>query len=123
MIHSVRPELKLFALVDFDPHGVAIMRTYKYGSRRLGHENATIPSLRWLGIRSDDILNAADSDEGYGISLSQSSQDATSQESIAYSFDGKGCIVLCAVHCLKKLLRLSDRETGKKGEDQQDEHA
>ncbi|KAJ4306620.1 endodeoxyribonuclease [Collariella sp. IMI 366227] len=88
MIHSVKPELKVFALVDFDPHGVAIMRTYKYGSRRLDHEeNATIPSLRWLGIRSDDILSAADKDEGYGISLSQSSQDATSQESIAYSFD------------------------------------
>ncbi|KAL2262512.1 hypothetical protein VTK26DRAFT_1092 [Humicola hyalothermophila] len=56
-LHANKPEMSLFALVDFDPHGVAIMRTYKYGSHRLNHEeDATTPGLRWLGIRSDDIL-------------------------------------------------------------------
>jgi meiotic recombination protein SPO11 len=33
------------------------MRTYRYGSKRLGHEeNVATPQLRWLGILSDDIL-------------------------------------------------------------------
>lgn len=56
-LQTIQPGIPIFALVDFDPHGVAIMRTYKYGSRRLGHEeDATAPALRWLGIRSDDVL-------------------------------------------------------------------
>ncbi|KAK4039798.1 Spo11/DNA topoisomerase VI subunit A [Parachaetomium inaequale] len=90
-LHTLRPELDLFALVDFDPHGVAIMRTYKYGSQRLDHEeNATAPRLRWLGIHSDDILSNAPAghQETYDNSQSQSSQEAASQDSVAYSFDG-----------------------------------
>ncbi|SPQ21582.1 409c5484-92f9-4df4-8345-923f43554212 [Thermothielavioides terrestris] len=56
-LHSIRPDLGMSVLVDFDPDGVAIMRTYKYGSKRLGHEeNVATPQLRWLGIFSDDIL-------------------------------------------------------------------
>ena len=44
-------------LADFDPYGISIMSTYKYGSHTLSHENEhlSIPSLRWLGIRSNDI--------------------------------------------------------------------
>ena len=44
-------------LADFDPHGIAIMSTYKYGSSTLSHENdhLNIPSIRWLGIKSSDI--------------------------------------------------------------------
>ena len=34
------------------------MRTYKYGSQRLDHEEgAATPSLRWVGIRSEDIIS------------------------------------------------------------------
>ncbi|KAL2132113.1 hypothetical protein VTI74DRAFT_4202 [Chaetomium olivicolor] len=90
MLHAARPELCFVVLVDFDPHGVAIMRTYKYGSRRLDHEeNATAPRLRWLGIRSDDIVlnTSAGRDETYDLSQSQMNQEATSQVSMAYSFD------------------------------------
>lgn len=33
------------------------MRTYKYGSQRLEHElNATVSDLRWLGLRSGDVI-------------------------------------------------------------------
>jgi meiotic recombination protein SPO11 len=47
----------MFALVDYDPHGVAILRTYKNGSKRLEHEdNVTVPGIRWLGIHSSDLL-------------------------------------------------------------------
>lgn len=53
----------MFALVDFDPDGIAIMSTYKHGSYRLAHENVTskdapalnLPQLRWLGVQSHQI--------------------------------------------------------------------
>jgi meiotic recombination protein SPO11 len=84
----------MFALVDFDPHGIAIMRTYKYGSRRLDYEeNATAPRLRWLGIHSNDILpnGSPGREETYDTWQSQSSQEPASQNSVAYSFDGELC--------------------------------
>ncbi|KAK3297443.1 Spo11/DNA topoisomerase VI subunit A [Chaetomium fimeti] len=90
VLSTLRPELELFVLVDFDPHGVAIMRTYRYGSRRLDHEeNATAPKLRWLGIISDDIFNEAAHVQGTSdIGHSQASQGTASQVSVADSFDG-----------------------------------
>lgn len=58
MLQTIRPELRAFALVDFDPHGIAIMRTYRNGSQRLEHErDAAAFRLGWLGIRSDDIMS------------------------------------------------------------------
>ena len=87
----MRPQLKLYALVDFDPHGIAILRTYKGGSKRLGHEqDVTVPQLKWLGIRSSDVLSASrqkitDASSG---SESQASEESSSQESLCYSNDG-----------------------------------
>lgn len=54
---SIRfPRIPIFALVDFDPDGIGIMSTYKYGSKALSHEtNITVPSIQWLGIRSSDF--------------------------------------------------------------------
>ncbi|KAL2191401.1 DNA topoisomerase IV, alpha subunit [Thermothelomyces heterothallicus CBS 203.75] len=87
LLHSVRPELSLFALVDFDPHGIAIMRTYKHGSQRLEHEqNAAVPCLQWLGLHSGDVItnlpakypSACDSIQN------QDSQQPASQESAEY---------------------------------------
>lgn len=60
MIHRVRPELAIFALVDFDPDGIAIMRTYKYGSLSLRHEQrVSMPRLKWLGILSNDLMKGS----------------------------------------------------------------
>ncbi|EAQ86438.1 hypothetical protein CHGG_07691 [Chaetomium globosum CBS 148.51] len=95
VISTLRPQLDLFILVDFDPHGVAIMRTYRYGSRRLDHEeNATVPRLRWLGIVSDDIFNetthlheTSDNDNSQA-SQGTSTQETASQASVVHSFDG-----------------------------------
>jgi meiotic recombination protein SPO11 len=50
----------MYALVDLDPDGIAILSTYKYGSYRLAHENVTptdttapgLPNIRWLGVKS-----------------------------------------------------------------------
>nr|CAB88597.1 related to MEIOTIC RECOMBINATION PROTEIN REC12 [Neurospora crassa] len=94
-IHSVRPRLLMFALVDFDPHGISVLRTYQYGSQRLDHEERTkVFGLRWLGIRSSDVLlnTVMTQDCSANSQGSQSSQDLSSQESIAYSVDGE-CIV------------------------------
>jgi meiotic recombination protein SPO11 len=45
--------------MDFDPDGLAIMSTYKYGSVSLAHENNSLvaQTLEWLGITSDVIRN------------------------------------------------------------------
>lgn len=103
MLHSVKPEVELFALVDFDPHGVAILRTYQNRSKRLDHEDdTTVPRMRWLGLRSSDLLLS----RGRGISDraplrsdSQSSQDVSSQDSVAYPHDGR-CAASVSSSCI-----------------------
>jgi meiotic recombination protein SPO11 len=60
------PRVEMLALVDYDPDGIAILSTYKYGSYRLAHENVTtggtttlsLPRLRWLGVRGHQISRA-----------------------------------------------------------------
>ncbi|KAJ6186064.1 Winged helix-turn-helix transcription repressor DNA-binding [Penicillium mononematosum] len=49
---------RFYALTDGDPHGMAIMSTYKYGSAAHLHQNArlSIPRLQWLGLRVSDII-------------------------------------------------------------------
>ncbi|KAJ2989670.1 hypothetical protein NUW58_g3354 [Xylaria curta] len=65
------PTLPMYGLVDFDPYGVEIMLTYKYGSRSLRHEeNATLNRLFWIGPRSNDVL---------GINRQESTSTNTSQ--------------------------------------------
>lgn len=53
----------MYALVDLDPDGIAILSTYKYGSYRLAHEDVTLsdtpglslPNIRWLGVKGHHI--------------------------------------------------------------------
>jgi len=47
-----------YALVDFDPDGLAIMSVYKHGSAALAHESAElrVPGLKWLGLRGEHML-------------------------------------------------------------------
>ncbi|KAF2646709.1 DNA topoisomerase IV, alpha subunit [Massarina eburnea CBS 473.64] len=57
------PHIPMFAFVDFDPDGIAIMSTYKHGSYRLAHESVAhkdtpglrLPELRWLGVQSHHL--------------------------------------------------------------------
>ncbi|MCJ1437617.1 hypothetical protein MMC27_007004 [Xylographa pallens] len=53
--NSILPPI--FCLADFDPYGLQIVSTYKYGSKALAHENAglVVPTLRWLGLKSKDL--------------------------------------------------------------------
>ncbi|WQF79407.1 Putative spo11/DNA topoisomerase VI subunit A, spo11/DNA topoisomerase VI, subunit A [Colletotrichum destructivum] len=63
LIHGVKPELPILALVDYDYDGIAIMRCYSHGSRGHAHEkNTVVPSMAWLGIKSGDL--APRQDEG-----------------------------------------------------------
>ncbi|KAI0135855.1 DNA topoisomerase IV, alpha subunit [Daldinia grandis] len=58
LLHSSFPQVPIYALIDFDPSGIAIMLTYKCGSQGLGHEeNVTVPGMSWLGPKSCDILS------------------------------------------------------------------
>lgn len=81
-VHSARPLMPILGVVDCDPHGIGIMRTYKYGSQRLSHEeNARVPGLQWLGVKMDDILGAsrpATGEDGSQSSLAGSSQSSQS---------------------------------------------
>ncbi|KAL8648213.1 MAG: hypothetical protein Q9210_005122 [Variospora velana] len=78
---SSHPPPRIYALVDFDPDGIAIMSTYKHGSFTLSHENANLraPSMRWLGVKSGDFVvndpdGGSDDSEQTGL-LTLSNQD------------------------------------------------
>ncbi|KAI1505786.1 Spo11/DNA topoisomerase VI subunit A [Biscogniauxia marginata] len=70
LLQTAFPQLPIYALVDFDPDGLAIMCTYKFGSLGLSHEeNITLPNLSWLGPMSHDFLDRTPS--LYSADLSQ----------------------------------------------------
>ncbi|KAJ5794696.1 Winged helix-turn-helix transcription repressor DNA-binding [Penicillium paradoxum] len=56
--NQTRQLTRFYALTDGDPHGMAIMSTYKYGSTAHLDQNArlSIPRLQWLGLRVTDII-------------------------------------------------------------------
>ncbi|OQE19574.1 hypothetical protein PENSTE_c015G00811 [Penicillium steckii] len=58
--------LRFYALTDGDPHGLAIISTYKYGSLAYLHENAglTLPCLQWLGLKLADTANGTQDSSG-----------------------------------------------------------
>jgi meiotic recombination protein SPO11 len=61
------PHIPMYAFVDLDPDGIAILSTYKYGSYRLAHEDVTsldapalsLPNIRWLGVRNEHLTHDA----------------------------------------------------------------
>ena len=59
----------MFALVDFDPDGIAIMSTYKHGSTTLGHETegTTVTGIYWLGLKSCDLDDQRGIDDDTGL--------------------------------------------------------
>nr|POE72755.1 meiotic recombination protein spo11-1 [Quercus suber] len=67
----------VFGLVDFDPDGLAILSTFKYGSVALAHESdqLRVPSLQWIGLQSKHLLmNNASTHANQGL-LILSSRD------------------------------------------------
>ncbi|KAJ1267354.1 hypothetical protein BS78_07G049600 [Paspalum vaginatum] len=50
------PNMPIFALVDWNPAGLAILCTYKYGSISMGLESYRYTcNVKWLGLRGDDL--------------------------------------------------------------------
>ncbi|KAI8244803.1 Meiotic recombination protein rec12 [Colletotrichum sp. SAR 10_77] len=79
LLHSAKPELPIYGLVDFDPYGVNIMRCYSHGSRGHAHEvGVTVPSMQWLGIKSDDLLGRRDLEVDDDSAFSRQKQSESS---------------------------------------------
>ncbi|CAM8956745.1 unnamed protein product [Rhodiola kirilowii] len=59
MLHKLSrafPELPILALVDWNPAGLAILCTFKYGSLGMGLEAYRYAcNVKWLGLRGDDL--------------------------------------------------------------------
>ncbi|XVE64775.1 hypothetical protein DITRI_Ditri07aG0128900 [Diplodiscus trichospermus] len=50
------PDLPILALVDWNPAGLAILSTYKYGSIGMGLEAYRYAcNVKWMGLRGDDL--------------------------------------------------------------------
>ncbi|CAM6084838.1 unnamed protein product [Calypogeia fissa] len=55
-LHKHFPSLPIMALVDWNPAGLAIICTYKFGSMTMGLESPRyVCDVKWLGLRSKDI--------------------------------------------------------------------
>lgn len=56
-LHTSFPHIPLYCLVDWNPAGLHILLTYKFGSTRSGLEAPKYAcDVKWLGIRSGDLL-------------------------------------------------------------------
>lgn len=50
--------LPVVGLFDYNPHGLKILLTYKFGSTRMGLEaHAYATDVKWLGVHHDDIFD------------------------------------------------------------------
>ena len=54
-----RLSLPVLGLFDYNPHGVRILLTYKFGSTRMGLESHAfaVDSIQWLGVHYNDIFD------------------------------------------------------------------
>ena len=60
LVHRLKyrlPHLKVLGLCDFNPYGLALLLTYKFGSKNMSLEGdgLSIPSLKVLGLRSAQL--------------------------------------------------------------------
>jgi meiotic recombination protein SPO11 len=51
--------LPVFAIMDADPYGLEILRSYTFGSKALGYETPWLvtENMYWLGLRPEDMEN------------------------------------------------------------------
>jgi meiotic recombination protein SPO11 len=59
----------VYAMIDFDPDGIAILSTYKYGSENLAHETSQmcLPQIQWLGLHGKHVLSSQATHVGQGL--------------------------------------------------------
>jgi meiotic recombination protein SPO11 len=73
----------VYAMVDFDPDGIAILSTYKYGSDNLAHETShlCLPQIQWLDLRSEHVLSGEATHADQGL-LTLTARDRTKARSM-----------------------------------------
>ncbi|XP_020579272.1 meiotic recombination protein SPO11-2-like [Phalaenopsis equestris] len=55
-LNQTFPQMPILGLVDWNPAGLAILSTYKYGSIAMGLESYRYAcNIKWLGLRRDDL--------------------------------------------------------------------
>jgi meiotic recombination protein SPO11 len=65
-----------YGLVDYDVDGVGILSNYGYGSATMAHEALDLPCpLRWVGLKSSDVIHAATRDRGGAALMPLSRRD------------------------------------------------
>ncbi|KAK8032145.1 meiotic recombination protein rec12 [Apiospora arundinis] len=97
-VNSSWPQIPIYALMDFDPDGVSIMRTYKHGSLGMRHEQSvTVPGLIWLGVKHNDLLDlpmrflpsvASESQESQSTLISSQNSNVSSSRSVSRTMSG-----------------------------------
>ena len=57
LVTQLGKDLPILGLFDYNPHGVQILLTYKFGSTRMGLEAHThAVDIKWLGLHHSDIM-------------------------------------------------------------------
>ncbi|KAL9470992.1 hypothetical protein ACSS6W_008933 [Trichoderma asperelloides] len=110
--------------VDYDPDGLNIFRCYRFRSNNAIQEtDATAPSIRWLGIKSQDLLeyetylnsSIRHSSASQQLANSQSSEESNSSKTSISSTECRNPVSFLstrdrkvAVGILEKLLDVKD---------------
>ncbi|UKZ70779.1 uncharacterized protein TrAtP1_011748 [Trichoderma atroviride] len=118
------PQIPIFALVDYDPDGLNIFRCYRFRSNTAIQEtDVTAPGIRWLGIKSQDLLeyelylnnSKRHSSHNQQSPTSQSSQESNSSKTSISSTECRDPVSFLstrdrkvAVGILEKLLDVKD---------------
>ena len=56
-LHAAAPDIPVVGLCDWNPFGLGVLLTYKYGSPRFALDETQwcVPALKWLGMRREDV--------------------------------------------------------------------
>jgi meiotic recombination protein SPO11 len=108
--------MQIYVLTDFDPHGIDILRCYKYDSARMSRgRRVVLETAQWLGIRKVDLFSQFElqvlSQPGYEIYTNgDNSQMTSTDRNLPGSHDQQTSV------CSRAAMALSnkDRDTGTK---------
>ncbi|KAM6486498.1 Spo11/DNA topoisomerase VI subunit A [Trichoderma sp. SZMC 28011] len=119
------PHIPIFVLADYDPDGLNILRHYRLKSEIVS-QGFTAPAIRWLGIKSQDLLERESrldmlripSPDNLQLPESQSSRESTGSKTSISSTECREPISALstrdrnvAVGILKKLVDSGDDST------------
>lgn len=119
------PHIPIFVLADYDPDGLNILRHYRLKSEIVS-QSFTAPAIRWLGIKSEDLLEREScldmlripSPDNLQLPETQSSRESTGSKTSISSTECREPISVLsardrnvAVGILKKLVDSGDDPT------------